>query len=269
MRCFPCVQNARSALHRNIEDATIVDMKTGFSLALALICCLAAGHEACAQAPAAPSQNKPAETQKPSPKPADPNAFPEDNNAPVLPTANSPASDSAASSNNYTPVTAPADDTDPARSPDDPVSDSSSTDAIGFSSSTTGLDRLKPPPDADSHAKGRMGGKNAPQPTHQETAAEDVNVGGYYLSDRNWHAALSRFQSAMVLDPDNPDVYWGMAEAQRHLNDFASAKANYQKLLDYDPENKHAKEARKLLKDPELANAPTASVKPPAATQQN
>src|ERR1035441_9376259 len=159
MRCFPCVPVARSALHRNIEDTALVDMKTGISLALALTCYLAAAHGLHAQAPPPsqqnPQPNQPAVTQKPASKPADPNAFPEDNNAPVLPTANSPASDPSAAGNSYTPVNAPGHDTDPARSPDDPAGDTTPADTTGYSSSTTGLDRLKPPPHADTRRKGR------------------------------------------------------------------------------------------------------------------
>jgi tetratricopeptide (TPR) repeat protein len=67
----------------------------------------------------------------------------------------------------------------------------------------------------------------------------------------------------VVLDPENPEVYWGLAEAQRHIGKFTEAKASYQKLLDYDPDSKHGKEARKILKSPELANAPTASASKP------
>ena len=101
------------------------------------------------------------------------------------------------------------------------------------------------------------------EPAHQETAKSDIDIGGFYLDQKNWRAALSRFQSALVLDPENPEVYWGLAEAQRHLGDFAKAKANYLKLLDYDPDSKHGKEAKKILDNPELANAPTASAAQP------
>ena len=102
---------------------------------------------------------------------------------------------------------------------------------------------------------------------HQETAKEDEDVGNFELSRKNWKAALSRFQSALVTDPDNPDVYWGMAEAQRELKDFAHARANYQKVTEYDPDSKHGKEAKKLLKDPELANAPAVSAVPQGEAQ--
>ena len=59
----------------------------------------------------------------------------------------------------------------------------------------------------------------------------------------------------MVLDPDNPDVYWGLAEANRHLGNYAAARTNYLKVMEYDPDSKHAKEAKKALNEPELANA--------------
>jgi TolA-binding protein len=50
-------------------------------------------------------------------------------------------------------------------------------------------------------------------------------------------------------------VYWGLAEANRHLGNFAEAKANYQKVVEYDPDSRHAKEARKALADPQIAAA--------------
>ena len=50
-----------------------------------------------------------------------------------------------------------------------------------------------------------------------------------------------------------------MAEAQRELGDFANAKVNYQKVVEYDPDSRHAKEAKKWLKEPELAHAPAVS----------
>ncbi len=155
---------------------------------------------------------------------------------------------------NTAPATLPRGDVDPVRSPDEPQSDMS--DAQGFSSSSAGLDNVMPPPDTDVDSRrGKKGRGAAPAPDHQETAAEDEKVGDYYLSEKNWRAALSRYQSAMVLDPENPAVYWGLGEAQRHLGKLAEAKAAYEKLVEYDPDSKHGKEARKLLKDPQLANA--------------
>ena len=81
----------------------------------------------------------------------------------------------------------------------------------------------------------------------KETAKEDISVGKYYLDNKNWRAALSRFQSALVLAPEDPEVYWGLAESARHLGNFADARAYYLKVMEYDPDSKHAKEAKKAL----------------------
>ena len=207
-----------------------------------------------AQQPAPPANTQPA--QKP---PAEANPFPEDTKSvPVVPTNGEPAAAPAppADSNEGGAATTSLlkSDSDPARSPDDPPPGASDSDS-GFSSSLNGSSDVNIP-DEMKPGKGKKGDEPV---VHQVTAKEDEDVGEFELSRKNWKAALSRFQSALVTDPDNPEVYWGIAEAQRQLKDFASAKANYQKVMEYDPDSKHGKEAKKLLKDPELARAPAVS----------
>ena len=239
-------------------------MKLAIPIAVLLACGFVAGPSSTAQSSSpAQSQSKPSDQQKAPPNPQQPgsqsNPFPEDTNSvPLMPNGNTPAAPDVPSSS-AAPGDLPRADVDPVRSPDDPMPDSS-TATQGFSSSTTGMDRVLPPPDTDSSGGNN---KNHAAPEHQESAAEDENVGRYYLDQKNWRAALSRFESAVVLDPENPEVYWGLGEAQRHLGKLAEAKASYQKLVEYDPDSKHGKEARKMLKDPELANAPTAAASKP------
>jgi tetratricopeptide (TPR) repeat protein len=201
----------------------------------------------------AQTQTPPNKPQKPNP-PSQANPFPEDTgNVPILPNGNAPAA-AEPPANPAATATLPKGDVDPVRSPDDAQQDLSS-DAQGFSSSAAGLDNVTPPPDIDTGTRGKKGRNALPPPEHQETAQEDEKVGSYYLDEKNWKAALSRYESAVVLDPENPDVYWGLGEAQRHLGKLAEAKAAYEKLVEYDPDSKHGKEAKKLLKSPELANA--------------
>ena len=182
------------------------------------------------------------------------NPFPEDTgNVPVLPNTSEKLAASA-EGNEVPPVTAdlPASDADPVRSPDDGAPTEDAGSASGFSSSRTGLDSILPDPNAPD-PKDKSHKHSRPEaPPHVETAREDVQVGKYYLDNRNWRAALSRYQSAMVLSPDDPEVYWGMAESQRHLGDMAGAQANYQKVVDYDPDSRHGKDAAKLLRSHEL-----------------
>jgi len=207
--------------------------------------------------PASP-QNPPANGQKP---PAAANPFPEDtNNVPVMRSGSAPATGDVPA--NEAPATLPQADVDPVRSPDEPQTDMS--EAQGFSSSASGPDNVMPPPDTDVDSRrGKKGRGAAPPPQHQETAAEDERVADYYLGTKNWKAALSRYESAVVLDPENPEVYWGLGEAQRHLGKLAEAKAAYEKLIEYDPDSKHGKEAKRILKSAEMANAPTAAAKQP------
>jgi tetratricopeptide (TPR) repeat protein len=252
--------------HRTIGGVGAIAVKPVFGLALAIACCGAVTPRLRAQtAPAGASapaeQNKPAaKTQSPASAPpqSNGNAFPEDESTvPVLPSKNTPdvppgSFEGAANGR----AVLPAGDVDPVQSPDDSPENAGAEQ--GSSSSLAGIDSLLPGPDDEEPGK-RGGRRGDPTAEHHETAAEDESVGKYYLDNKNWRAALSRFQSAMVLDPDNPEVYWGLAESDYHLGKFADARANYQKVMEYDPDSKHAKEAKKTLSEPELANAKPSS----------
>ena len=245
----------------------IVPLKQALRMRLGIAVLLVAGFLAGQGLPAqstpaqqnkpASAQNPPANSQKP---PAAANPFPEDtNNVPLMPGGNAPAAPDLPA--NATAATLPRADVDPVRSPDEPQADMS--DAQGFSSSASGLDNVMPPADTDVDSRRGKKGRAAPPPEHRETAAEHEKVADYYLTAKNWKAALSRYESAVVLDPENPEVYWGLGETQRHLGKLAEAKAAYEKLIEYDPDSKHGKEAKKILKSPEMANAPSASAKQP------
>jgi hypothetical protein len=219
--------------------------------------------------PAGTGQNsQPSQAQQPAPAPTQTNAnpFPEDTSSvPVMPTGSAPDIPTSNGSSASSRVYLPDDDFDPVRSPED-AGQAAESQESSSSSSLTGMGNLVPDPD-DEAQPGKHNKKGAQiEPEHHETAAEDENVGSYYLDSKNWRAALSRFQSALVLDPDNPDVYWGLAESERHLSNFAEARANYQKVVAYDPDGRHGKDARKALKDPEIANAKsTAQTAAPAS----
>jgi hypothetical protein len=252
-------------------------MKRGYWFALVLAGGIWAASQVCAQAPVAggsPGLSQSGQSKKPAaaqPQQATPpvesNPFPEDtSNVPVMPSngaAALPAGTDTGSVDRAFPMA--GDDSDPVRSPDDPAP-STSGSQNQESSSLAGTDNWQPPADDDD--SGKKSGRRkmtVKEPTHQESAVEDINVGGYYLDTKNWKAAQSRFQSAMVLDPENPDVYWGLAEAARHLGDFAEARGYYQKVVDYDPDSKHGKESAKALKDPEIANAKSTAPAQPSA----
>jgi len=257
------------AWHRTIEQlrngARKSKMKRGFLIVLAFAGILAAGLQLRAQAPAPASPPASGQSQTDVQKPAatGSNPFPEDTSTiPVMPTKETvntpqPSNDGAAYDQH---PTLPGDDTDPARSPDDAPPATGDAQESSSSSSLTGLDGMLPKQgDDDSDTGSKKRRLFVKQPTHQEAASEDINVGSYYLEKKNWKAALSRFQSAMVLDPENPDVFWGLAEAERHMGSFADARTHYRTVVNFDPDSKHGKEAVKALKEPEIANAKIAA----------
>jgi tetratricopeptide (TPR) repeat protein len=214
------------------------------------------------QKPAQTPARVPAQT----PTPSNSNPFPEDTSTvPLMPsTADALAAQGSGDAGSALPVELPANDLDPMRSPDDTANADDVGGGQGFSSSSSGLSSLLPDPNAPDQPTKHGRHQAAEPPPHQETAEEDITVGKYYMDNKNWRAALSRFQSAMVLAPENPDVYWGLAESQRHLGKMAEARANYQLVVDYDPDSRHGKDAMKALKTPEIANAKAQPVATPA-----
>jgi hypothetical protein len=254
-------------------------MKSLFGVSILWACCAAASPLVRAQAqpngntpgssqdqPAAGGQN-PAASSAPTQQPprtttqTNSNPFPEDTTSvPIMPSRDTPdLPPSAGGDGGDFGLPMPPDDADPMRSPEDAAAAAEPSDSSS-SSSLSGLRDLPQPDDSPQPGKHKRKDEQV-VPEHHETAAEDETVGSYYLENKNWKGALSRFQSALVLDPDNPDVYWGLAECERHTGDFADARANYKKVMEYDPGSHHAKEAGKALQDPEIANA-----KPPAST---
>ena len=192
-------------------------MKLRFHIALGLGCGLIAAATLHAQSAPPPQKPGPSQQQPAQKPPAQSNPFPEDtNNVPVVPlsegTAPAPAAPATERGESAGTTSLLHDDTDPAHSPDDPQPGASGSD--GFSSSLNGSNDVNIP---DEPRPGRHG-KNGDEPlVHQVTAKEDEDVAAFELGRKNWRAALSRYQSALITDTENPDVYWGLAEAQRNL----------------------------------------------------
>lgn len=238
-------------------------LRSGFPL---MVLCAAAAMCAAQAQPAQGTQQTAPQNQAPDNKPKAPqdsNPFPTDTDAvPVMPNADSPGTPPAVPDNvNTSNIPLPGELSDPVKSPEDAGPEPTNT--TGGSSSSSGLeDLLRPPPDVGKN--GKKGASDEDDGMPHDSAKEDETVGAYYLETKNWKGAISRFESALVLDPENPDVFWGLAEAQRHLGSFAEAKANYLTVLAYDPDSKHAKEAKKILAQPEMASAKSAAVTKPA-----
>lgn len=235
-------------------------MKRGIGVALVLAAGLLTAQAQQNSSGSAP-QNKQAEPAAPQPKPREGNPFPTDTtDVPLMPSRENPTPNLPANAPTTTADQidethyALSDDSDPVASPEG-MNSGASTSSGDSSSNVGSLDSILPPPGEDDSKKKGKKGSDEIEDMPKETAKQDISVGQYYLDNKNWRAALSRFQSALVLAPEDPDVYWGLAESQRHVGDFANARANYEKVMEYDPGSKHAREAEKALRDPQLANA--------------
>jgi tetratricopeptide (TPR) repeat protein len=245
-------------------------MKRFLAIALVLAGCLMVAPRLLAQAPAAGESKKPAQPNSSQPGAAtqsSDNPFPEDTSTvPVMPSKTPPPlPEGTYREPERAPVPLPGEDADPVRSPDDPAPAATSSPDANSSSSLNGVESLLPRPEDDNQPSKKRK-LTVKEPAHQEASSKDIEVGNYYLDRKNWKAALSRFESAMILDPENPEVYWGLAEAEHHLGDFVHAKEHYLKLLEYDPDGPHGRQSRKELKDPALEKAQSGQPSQPMAT---
>ena len=75
------------------------------------------------------------------------------------------------------------------------------------------------------------------------------------MDNKDWKGALSRFQSALVLDPRGAGDLLGFGGVRAPSGRFCGCAGQLSEVIDYDPGSRHAKDATKALKEPEIANA--------------
>ena len=78
-------------------------------------------------------------------------------------------------------------------------------------------------------------------------AAHDINVGETYLAGNNFDAARERFEEAMRLTPDNPLIWFRLAQALQGMQRLDPARLYYRKYLEAEPKGKFAGNARKAI----------------------
>jgi tetratricopeptide (TPR) repeat protein len=86
-----------------------------------------------------------------------------------------------------------------------------------------------------------------PAPDAEKQAADDINVGYYYLKDKNYVAAESRLKEALELKPDSPAALIGLAQAQQKLGKRDAARQNYEAYLKLSPDGPDADKVKKAL----------------------
>lgn len=91
-------------------------------------------------------------------------------------------------------------------------------------------------------------------------AMKDAEVGNFYLKQKNYRAALERFNDALLYKPDDAESIYGLAVTQERLDLPVEARRNFSRYLEILPHGPRSKECEEAIKriDARSASAPAA-----------
>ena len=84
-------------------------------------------------------------------------------------------------------------------------------------------------------------------PWDPHKAAKDVEVGDYYFKKKNYKAAISRYQEALVYKPNDAIAEFRLAEAFDKTGNSSEAIGHYKNYLKILPHGPDAEDAQKAL----------------------
>jgi tetratricopeptide (TPR) repeat protein len=122
------------------------------------------------------------------------------------------------------------------------------------SSKDTKIDLSPPPGEAGRHPDSTSddeSGVSEFKPWNPHKADKDVEVGDYYFKEKNYRAALSRYQEALEYKPRDARATFKIAQTQEKLGNIDDARANYEgylKILPNGPDSAASKKALEKLK---------------------
>jgi Tfp pilus assembly protein PilF len=82
-----------------------------------------------------------------------------------------------------------------------------------------------------------------------QVAAHDIDVGETYLAGNNFDGARERFEDALRLTPDNPLIWFRLAQALQGMQRLDPARLYYRKYLEAQPRGKFAGNAKKAISE--------------------
>lgn len=129
---------------------------------------------------------------------------------------------------------------DIANRPNDPPPGMLDQEPVGESSSKDSQIDLNAGPDSSSPVP--VAASSYPFDPHR--AEKDVEVGKYYLKQKNYRAALDRFHDALLYKPKDAEATYGLAVTQEKLELLLQSYQNYKEYLALLPEGPTAKEAQ-------------------------
>lgn len=81
----------------------------------------------------------------------------------------------------------------------------------------------------------------------EQQAAKDIDVGYYYLNEKNYIAAESRLREAVELNPNIAAAWVGLAQAQQKLHKDEAARQSYEAYLKLNPDGQDSEKVKKAL----------------------
>lgn len=84
--------------------------------------------------------------------------------------------------------------------------------------------------------------------SHDEwQAKKDIEVGYYYLNEKNYSAAVSRLSEAVELKPDSAEALLGLAQAEQKLGKRDEARQSYQAYLKLKPDGPDSEKVKRAM----------------------
>lgn len=84
-------------------------------------------------------------------------------------------------------------------------------------------------------------------PYDPHRAMKDLEVGNYYLKQKNYRAALERFNDALKYKPNDAEATFGLAVTQEKMDLLEQSRRNYSKYLELLAQGPHVKECEEGL----------------------
>jgi tetratricopeptide (TPR) repeat protein len=108
---------------------------------------------------------------------------------------------------------------------------------------------LAPPPGEPGHAPGAEPSSDVQEmhPWDPHKAEKSIEIGTYYLRQRNYPAAISRFQEALYWKANDAVAQFRLGQALEAVGQYAEARKNYQGYLKILPQGTFSPDAQKAL----------------------
>ncbi len=104
-------------------------------------------------------------------------------------------------------------------------------------------------PFSDASSTNSGGNENSGEfhPWDPHKAAKDVEVGDFYFKRKNYHAALARYQDALLWKDNDAEATFHLALCYEKVNEPAEAAKQYERYLNILPHGPYAGESQKAL----------------------